>query len=360
MSSDSTKKILSDRDGEPLFFKYSYVFLHRFLHESGHSEHTAASYKTALNSFLDFIELSGFTSENFTFAMVTRDFMLDWIRYLKGKNKDGTKDNSRKALTNSSINARLAAIKSYAAYAISCDASLSLVCGPIKHTAMLKTVDEAKKILSPQQIELIVDQAPRTGRGWRDQTMLLLLYETGCRVSELVNLRVDDVSTEPGHEHVNVFGKGKKQRIIPISQPMAQTIEKFKDHFHRGELLNVCEYLFYTVIKGRVDKITPRSVQLILAKYAEKARQTDGSIPERVHPHMLRRSRATTLYRKGLPFEMVSGLLGHERLETTKVYAKPDPEFMRNKMSRALSGTIDDESTWVENKEFKRKVLGLA
>ena len=154
---------------------------------------------------------------------------------------------------------------------------------------------------------------------------------TACRVSELLSLKTAALHISSGTPYVKFDGKGKKQRIVPITDDMAQALNQYLELFHGNDSVPT-DWLFYTIHDGLPTPMKPRTFQTLLSKYSATARTQDPSFPDRVHPHMLRRTRATQLYRDGLTFEMVSGILGHEQEETTKIYATPSLEQLRTVM----------------------------
>ena len=106
-------------------------------------------------------------------------------------------------------------------------------------------------------------------------------------------------------------------------------IDHIKNQIQIYHQNNECEYLFYTTIKGKSNKLSPSTIETFLQKYADEVRLTYSNIPLRVYPHMFRRSRATHLYQDGIPLELISRMLGHSQIDTTKVYATPSIKMLR-------------------------------
>ena len=124
---------------------------------------------------------------------------------------------------------------------------------------------------------------------------------------------------------VLVHGKGRKERRIGLSAKADAHLRAYLDSYHAGSR-DPSTPLVYTVIHGEVRAMSERNVERIVAKYGDAARSGHPDIPH-THPHMVRRTRATTLYRDGVPIEQVSTLLGHQQIETTRShYAYPSPE----------------------------------
>jgi len=170
--------------------------------------------------------------------------------------------------------------------------------------------------LNPDQIERLLN-SPKiaANTGLRDRTILETLYSTGLRVSELVSLNRDQVDLE--RKEFGVKGKGNKLRVVFLSDTAAQWIERYlrsrQDHFkplfirHSGKV--------DAWNSGEKMRLTARSIQRIVAKYAKRA-----GLPIEATPHTLRHSFATDLLIGGADIRAVQEMLGHESIRTTQVY----------------------------------------
>jgi site-specific recombinase XerD len=151
-------------------------------------------------------------------------------------------------------------------------------------------------------------------------------------------------------------GKGNKDRHIALSEKMAGILKTYIRKYHCG----LSSYLFFTKSRGDFSRMSERNVQIMLQEYATKAREKDPSIPGHVHPHALRRARATGLYRSGMPIELVSSLLGHNQIETTRVYAKPSIEQMRQNMEKSIpEEAFRQKPVWTGKETEIKRLLGL-
>jgi integrase/recombinase XerC len=146
-------------------------------------------------------------------------------------------------------------------------------------------------------------------QGQRDRALLELLYASGMRVSELVNINLEQVDL--ASNEIRVRGKGSKERIVLIGAPAAQALHNYI-HKGRRELLGKEKNsaLFVSRYGGRLPA---RTVQKILTKYAR-------SINKKVHPHVLRHTFATHLLDGGADLKVVQELLGHADLSSTQIY----------------------------------------
>lgn len=176
------------------------------------------------------------------------------------------------------------------------------------------------KVLSVQEVERLLDE-PNLGTldGYRDKTMLELLYATGMRVSELVNVPVKNVDMKM--QYVIVMGKGSKERMLPLGRTALHYLEHYLSVV-RPQLLHgkpdAAAELFVTGWGGPMTR--ERFYEIIVA-YGKSA-----GISKRVTPHMLRHSFATHLLNNGTDLRIVQELLGHADISTTQIYTHLDVE----------------------------------
>lgn len=179
------------------------------------------------------------------------------------------------------------------------------------------------KVLSVQEVERLLDE-PNLGTldGYRDKTMLELLYATGMRVSELVNVPVKNVDMKM--QYAIVMGKGSKERMLPLGRTALHYLEHYLSVV-RPQLLHgkpdAAAELFVTGWGGPMTR--ERFYEIIVA-YGKSA-----GISKRVTPHMLRHSFATHLLNNGTDLRIVQELLGHADISTTQIYTHLDVERLR-------------------------------
>jgi integrase/recombinase XerD len=184
---------------------------------------------------------------------------------------------------------------------------------PTVHLEMPKLEKKLPKILSIEEIDnLIAMPNLAKPQGIRDQTMLELLYASGMRISECIALNLEDVHTTMGF--VRVFGKGGKERIIPLGR---KALEACKAYLEKGrpileDKLHKSEAFF---ISQRGDRLTRQFCWKLMKDYAEKA-----GIDKEITPHILRHSFATHLIENGADLRAVQELLGHADISTTQIY----------------------------------------
>jgi len=155
-----------------------------------------------------------------------------------------------------------------------------------------------------------------------------------------------------------LHGKGNKERRISLTDKTVGHLKQYLQTFHAESPQDAD--LFSTTIKGTTSAMSPGNVQRIIKKYTQIARIDCSDIPNSVHPHMFRRTRATDLYQDGVPIELVSTILGHAKVETTKEhYAKPSLAQMRESMASVPTPTADEEPLWLGSEDEMARACGL-
>jgi integrase/recombinase XerD len=178
------------------------------------------------------------------------------------------------------------------------------------------------EVLNVSEIDKIFGTPDTNDRlGIRDRAILETLYATGVRVSELVNLKQSNLVAEEGL--VRVFGKGSKERIVPIGRSARQWIEKYQQQ-SRKYLARAGKSQDYLFLSVRSTKLTRDMVRKLVEKYADAA-----GIRKKVHPHTFRHSFATHLLEGGADLRAVQEMLGHADISTTQIYTHVDREYLK-------------------------------
>ena len=179
------------------------------------------------------------------------------------------------------------------------------------------------KVLSVQEVERLLDE-PNLGTldGYRDKTMLELLYATGMRVSELVNVPVKNVYMKM--QYVIVMGKGSKERMLPLGSTALHYLEHYLSVVRPQLLHGKPEAAAELFVTGWGGPMTRERFYEIIVAYGKSA-----GISKRVTPHMLRHSFATHLLNNGTDLRIVQELLGHADISTTQIYTHLDVERLR-------------------------------
>ncbi len=192
---------------------------------------------------------------------------------------------------------------------------------PTVNIAMPKIGRSLPQSLTEQDVDALLS-APKVSEplGHRDRTMLEVLYATGVRVSELINLKMSQINLNQGV--LRIVGKGDRERLIPLGDEAQDWIREFIDG-PRGEILleRQTEYLFPT---RRGDRMTRQAFWHIIKRYAKKA-----SISKKLSPHTVRHAFATHLLNNGADLRVVQLLLGHSDVSTTQIYTHVARERMK-------------------------------
>ena len=179
-----------------------------------------------------------------------------------------------------------------------------------------KAAKHLPNVLSPEEVELLMNFKPSNNLEIRDLAIIELMYSSGLRVSEAAGVDIKDF--EENMEFLRVFGKGSKTRLVPIGRFAKEAISKWL--LEREKIKVESDAVFINLKGGR---ITTRSIQLRLKRLALK----QGLPP--VYPHMLRHSFATHLLEGGADLRSVQEMLGHSDITTTQIYTNIDKIYLK-------------------------------
>lgn len=306
------------------------------------SPNTVEAYRYTLNLYLDFLQemlakdLSSITSLDFTKKNILT--FMDWL-ISKRKNRAST------------ANLRLVHLRNFCRF---------LMCEDVLRLSELSAIQKIKgfpkecadnvKYLSIQEMKLVLSQPDTSKRlGIRDKFFMYLLYDSGCWIQEILELKVKSFFIKNGNTQLHIIGKGNKFRATPISNELIELFKEYCVHFHKDATQD--DYLFYTIRNGMHIKMSSDNVQRFVEKYGAKARSQLPSIPH-IHPHLFRHTRAMHLYMAGMPLEMVAQWLGHSQMETSLIYANATTEMKRAAVKRI---STKESSVFGDNEDFKYK-----
>ena len=291
-----------------------------------YSPNTVEAYRTVLSLFLDYICNSyGMELYQITFDKITPNCLSQFLSWLEVERN----------CSPTTRNHRLACIRAFYKYAGTMDVSLAayrqdMMKVPLKKSEQSKPV----KFLSEDALRILLQQLnPSKPKELRNLFYMVLMYDSGCRNQEVLDLRLGDVHVSEKSPYIVVTGKGNKTRVVPIMAKTVQYFEKYKQSFHGDKKSD--DYLFYTRSKGLRQQMSPDNVARFMQRYGSLAINAGADIPGKLHPHMLRHTRAMHLYRNGMPLVLLSEWLGHASLETTMVYAYADTEMKRQAIAKA-------------------------
>jgi len=290
-------------------------FLNYLKVEKGFSGNTIAAYHNDLSQLLDFAEEKiAQRSMAPSWAGFSRQDMLSYLLNLKERGYVVT-----------TVARKVAAAKSFFNFML---AEGRVKENPMENISSPKVGKPLPDAISIAQVRRLLAQPAGldTPEAKRDRAMLELLYASGMRVSELVSLNLNDINT--GECYVRCFGKGNKERIVPVYPQAAQVVETYiKDV--RPQIVRSSEEkaLF---LNQRGDRLTRQGLWQILKAYAKSA-----GLEKKVTPHTLRHSFATHMLSGGADLRSVQELLGHANISTTQIYTHLTSEHIRNTYDKA-------------------------
>ena len=263
----------------------------------GLSTNTIKSYHRDLMKFSHFSELADIDN----FAMFNEEICSGWIA-----------DLFQQDVSARSIQRHISSVKGFFAYA----QKNSLIDGsPFELISSPKSPSYLPSVLSPEDVEQLLNFKPKNIQEIRDMAIVELIYSSGLRVSEAVNVDLDDF--EESGNFLRVLGKGSKTRLVPVGRFAQSAIDKWLEG--RKKISTIDKALFVNLRGGRISS---RSIQERIKNLA----LMQGLPP--VNPHMLRHSFATHLLESSGDLRSIQELLGHSSLSTTQIYTRLDYQHL--------------------------------
>ena len=313
------------------------------------SVHTVASYRQSIGMYCEFVK----ARHRIKFANVcwdhfTRDSIIKYVQWLR-----------ERPCGAATCNLRLSALKAFLRYCADEDVSLYSVFQEVKNIPLLKMTKTPVGYLSKTALTAVLAQPDMTTvKGRRNRMIMILLYDTGVRVQELVDLRVSDCHLDAGAPFVLVTGKGNKTRSVPLMDKTVAHLKEYLRRFRAGSFDRHEAPLFYSLRAGRPHMLSTDAIGVLVKRYGESARAVCTDVPPRVHPHLFRHSRAMHLYQSGMPLPYIAEFLGHASVTTTEIYASADVAMLRKAIEQADPGLAEETPAW-KDEETLRRLCGL-
>lgn len=312
------------------FAKHLTEFLSVYLpSQKNVSKNTIQSYRDTFKLLIKYCqETQNIQTERITLDFLSSKLLTGFLEWLEKDRKCSI----------STRNQRLSAIHSFFRYVQAEEPSglfhfQKVIAIPAKKTR--KTVVEH---LTPEAMKILLEQ-PERGilKGRRDLTLLSVLYDTGARVQELIDIKVRDVILE-SPAVIILNGKGNKTRRVPL---MKNTVSLLERYIVENKLDKPWKNDYPLFTNNQKNKLTKEGIAYIISKYVEIARKTSTIVPLKVKPHMFRHSKAMHLLQAGGNLIYIRDFLGHVDLKTTEIYARTDTETKRKAVENVYPDLID-------------------
>lgn len=281
-----------------------FAFLEYIEKQKMYSLNTKKNYEIDINEFMNYLK-----DKEINYVDVNYEFIKEYLVFMYNKK-----------YKRNTIARKLSSLRSFYKYLFNNNV---IKTNPFKYVKTPKKEKMLPKYLSVVDLETIFN-VPNLNfnLGQRDRLILEILYATGIRVGELVEIKVSDIDFF--NKEIKVNGKGSKQRIVEFGDYCLEYINLFLNDGREKILKKHNKTSSYLIINDHGDKITTRGVELLIDKIIKKA-----ALKRKVTPHMLRHTFATHLLNEGCDILTVKELLGHESLESTQIYTHVSNEHLR-------------------------------
>lgn len=282
-------------------------FLKDFLNylgiEKGYSSNTIKSYQRDLEDFLNFLKTQKIKSLEFLDPLHIRLYLF----FLKREKKSAT-----------TIARKLSSIRSFLKYLLK---QRKIKKSPLNYLSTPKIVKKIPLVPTEEELNSFIDSLENEDRflSIRDKALLEVAYGCGLRVSEIVNLTIEQINF--GLQIIRVLGKGKKERIVPFGKRALKALKEYLS-IRESHLLKLKKKNPYVFLNFKGEKLTERGIRHIIKKRGEK-----GGLAY-LHPHILRHAFATHLLNAGVDLRSIQEMLGHSSLTTTEIYTKVNYEYL--------------------------------
>ena len=270
------------------------------------SANTVEAYRRALNKYIDFMEKEkSVKRKNICYLDYNKKNLKDYLLFMKDVQK----------LSRKTCNLQMTAIRALLSYAAEESVDITPIYLNAKSVKGLTVSKEEIEYFESGQLKaLLAAPTGDTKLGRRNRMAMILGYDAGLRVSELINLKRLSLHLDAEVPYVSILGKGSKYRNVPLMAKTVSHLYAYLREFHPGKEMELP--LFYTATHGIKHLLSDDTMQKLLKKYTDISRHT-VTMPEKVHFHMLRKTRAMDLYQAGCPLPYIQQLLGHESISTT-------------------------------------------
>lgn len=320
--------------------------------ERGSSRHTIKSYRDTFVLLIDYMEKKHKkTPDKIKLEDITKSSALDFLNWLEEEN----------GCSVSTRNSRCVALRSFAHFLMYEYPEMMLQWKQICSIKMKRGQKGQMNYLSIEATKCLLEQIDIGNvQGRRNLTMLSLLYNTGARVQELIDLTPLSIRKEKPYA-IELFGKGSKRRLVPLDDDIMNLLVKYM-HENHLDVAGVEHHPLFFNVWG--EKLTPPGVTYVLKKYFEMAKNEHPELfPDKISPHVMRHTRAMHLLQAGVNLIYIRDILGHVSIQTTEVYARADSKQKREALEKAYAAvgiTEPEVKIWESNAKLREYLKSLA
>ena len=294
------------------------------------SRHTKRNYHVSMTLYAEFLRtVKGIMPETLNTDCFCMKNIEEWITWLK---------NTRNC-SPATCNVRLSTLRAFLKYLSGRDISFVSVFLQSMNVPNQKTPKRKVVGLSKQAVDALLSMPNQKSEiGFRDYTLILLLYSTAVRISELLTLKIGNIVMDCTKPHITVIGKRRKKRPIPLLSKPMQYLKKYLAEYHPNPD-DADALLFCSKSRGIYTPMSAENVNKMLKRYAKMAHEKCNYVPLGIHAHQFRHAKASHWLENGMNIAQISYLLGHENIQTTMVYL----DITTEQEEKALE-TLEDEN----------------
>lgn len=334
------------------FAKYLTKYFTEYLVlEKGASHNTIRAYSNTFTLLLVFMEeIEHIKADRLSCNHFTKEVILRFLDWLQNSRQCG----------NSTRNQRLAAVHSFFKYLQYEDPKQLALWQGILSIKVKRHIKKSVNYLSIDGLHFLLQQIPTdTKEGRRNLALIALLYDSGARVQELIDLTPASLRLDKPY-CITLLGKGSKKRVVPLMEEQITLLRIYMEENRLNEPRFNQRPLFFN---NRGDKLSNSGITYILNTYVHNARVLKPElIPDKISPHTLRHSKAMHLLQAGVNLVYIRDILGHVSIQTTEIYARADSKLKREALEAAYINVIpnfSDEGSWEKDSQLKKWLMDL-